>query len=120
MDATGASGPCGVLPCAARGCAGASASSVRAISDILFGLDSLDGHAVSSGMDGCLCLWSLEGRLVSQWRCDAVPLGLALSPTEGQVVAAAHEDCRVRLWDVRSPAGLEMEGQEAGKGGPPP
>ncbi|KAL8445897.1 hypothetical protein Emag_004976 [Eimeria magna] len=62
-----------------------------------------EGGLVSSGLDGCLKLWNTKGQEIASWTCTAAPLSVSWKPHEGSVLAAAHEDGRVRLWDVRTP-----------------
>ncbi|KAL8271156.1 hypothetical protein Esti_004924 [Eimeria stiedai] len=63
---------------------------------------------VSAGLDSCLKLWNAEGGESASYTCTAAPLSVSWRPNESSVLAAAHEDGRVRLWDVRTPHGAEV------------
>lgn len=71
----------------------------------MFALDRGSGTAASSGSAIC----------VAKKRCGfAAPLSVAFSPAERRLLASAHEDGRVRVWDLREKTAKDRPSGEAG------
>lgn len=81
-----------------------TSADTEAVTDVAFAPPPFRCVLYSGSLDGTVSAWDtlVGGDPLSTWTTPRAITSLTCSPTNGRVVCTAHEDGRIRLWDVRS------------------
>lgn len=81
-----------------------TSSHTEAVTDVVYAPSPFRCVLYSGSLDGTVSAWDtlVGGDPLSTWPTPRAITSLTCSPTNGRIVCTAHEDGRLRLWDVRS------------------